>query len=164
MVLIGASIIFQLLGGKLEPPACRVLHGRLVEKVPEAFDQHRARYPDPARQSIHVPALRGRRVQPLERGAGHAAVFIRNTLAPQLGIRVDSVHAEVRRKGDFRGLLAMANTIPDLSDLEINIQIQSPESAEKVQRLYQAWLERCPVYLALTKPMAIKTTLMAPAS
>lgn len=96
--------------------------------------------------------------------AGCAAVFIRNTLAPQLGVRVDSVHAEVRCKTDFRGLLAMAGAVPDLQDLEINIQIQSPESPEKIQRLYQAWLERCPVYLALTKPMAVKTTLATIAS
>lgn len=91
--------------------------------------------------------------------AGCAAVFIRDTLAPQLGVRVDAVQAEVRCKADFRGLLAMPGAVPDLQDLEVTIQIQSPESEEKVWGLYQAWLERCPVYLALTKPLAVKTTL-----
>jgi uncharacterized OsmC-like protein len=91
--------------------------------------------------------------------AGCAVVFIRDTLAPQLGVRVDAVKAEVRCKADFRGLLAMPGAVPDIQDLEINIQIESPESQEKLQRLYQAWLERCPVYLALTKPVTVKTAL-----
>jgi uncharacterized OsmC-like protein len=88
--------------------------------------------------------------------AGCAVVFIRDTLAPQLGVRVDSVQADVRCEADFRGLLAMPGTAPDIQDLEVNIQITSPESEEKVQRLYQAWLQRCPVYLALTKPLKIR--------
>ena len=91
--------------------------------------------------------------------AGCAAVFIRDTLAPQLGIRVDSVQAEVKCKADFRGLLGMPGAIPDLDNLELNIQIQSQESEDQVQALYRVWLERCPVYLALTKPLAVKTTL-----
>jgi len=91
--------------------------------------------------------------------AGCAAVFIRDTLAPQLGVRVDSVHAEVKCKTDFRGLLGMPGTVPDLQDLEIGIRIQSPDSEDKVQGLYRTWLERCPVYLALTKPLSLKTTL-----
>ena len=53
----------------------------------------------------------------------------------------------------------MPGAVPDLQDLEIAIRIQSPDSEDKVQALYRAWLERCPVYLALTKPLSIKTTL-----
>jgi uncharacterized OsmC-like protein len=86
-------------------------------------------------------------------------VFIRDTLAPQLGVQVDSVRAEVRCKADFRGLLAMPGAVPDIEDLEVHIEIQSPDSDEQVQQLYVAWRERCPVYLALTKPMSVKTTL-----
>jgi uncharacterized OsmC-like protein len=92
--------------------------------------------------------------------AGCAAVFIHDTLAPQLGLRVDSVQAEVRCKTDFRGLLGIPGTVPDLHDLEIRIQIQSPEPKDQVQALYRAWLERCPVYLALTKPLSVKTSLI----
>ena len=91
--------------------------------------------------------------------SGCAVVFIRDTLAPQLGVRVDSVQAEVRCKADFRGLLAMPGAVPDIQDLEVSIQIKSSDSEEKVQNLYEAWLERCPVYLALTKPLSVKTTL-----
>lgn len=91
--------------------------------------------------------------------AGCAAVFICDTLAPQLGVRVESVHAEVKCKADFRGILGMPGAAPDLQDLEMSIQIQSPEAEDKVQALYRTWLERCPVYLALTKPLSVKTAL-----
>lgn len=91
--------------------------------------------------------------------SGCAVLFIRDTLAPQLGVRVDAVHAEARCKADFRGLLGISGAVPDLEDVEITIRIQSPDGEEKVQALYQAWLERCPVYLALTKPLAVKATL-----
>jgi uncharacterized OsmC-like protein len=91
--------------------------------------------------------------------AGCAVAFIRDTLAPQLGVRVDAVRAEVRCRADFRGLLGMPGATPDLEDLDIAIEIQSSESEDKVRRLYETWLARCPVYLALTKPVAVKTSL-----
>lgn len=91
--------------------------------------------------------------------AGCAVVFIRDVLAPQQGVRVDSVEAEARCRADFRGLLAMADAAPDLQELELSIQIRSPDSEEKIQGVYQAWLERCPVYLALTKSTAVKVQL-----
>ena len=91
--------------------------------------------------------------------SGCAVLFIQNTLAPQLGVRVDSVQAEARCKADFRGLLGMPGALPDLTDIEIAIHIQSPDSDENLQRLYQAWLERCPVYLSLAKPLSIHTSL-----
>jgi uncharacterized OsmC-like protein len=90
---------------------------------------------------------------------GCAAVFIRDTLAPQLGIRVDGVQAEVKCRTDLRGLVGMPGAAPDLDDLEIVIQIQSPEAEDRVQALYRAWLDRCSVYLALTKPLAVRTAL-----
>jgi uncharacterized OsmC-like protein len=90
---------------------------------------------------------------------GCAAVFIRDTLAPQLGVRVDSVQADVKCKADFRGLLGLPGAIPDLENLEIAIQIKSPESDEKGQALDRAWQDRCPDDLALTKPLTVKAAL-----
>ncbi len=90
--------------------------------------------------------------------SGCAVLFIRDTLAPQLGVQVDAVHAEVRCSTDFRGLLAMSGTVPDLEDVELAIRIDSPESQDRIDALYAAWLERCPVYLALTKPLAVRAT------
>ena len=91
--------------------------------------------------------------------AGCAAVFIRDTLAPQLGVCVESVRADVKCKTDCRGLLGVPGIPPDLQNLEISVHIQSPDPKDKVQALYRTWLARCPVYLALTKPLSIKVTL-----
>jgi uncharacterized OsmC-like protein len=91
--------------------------------------------------------------------AGCAVAFIRDVLAPQQGVRVDAVEVEARCRADFRGLLGMADAEPDLQELELAIDIRSPDSAEKVRGVYEAWLERCPVYLALAKPTAVKVEL-----
>lgn len=77
--------------------------------------------------------------------AGCAVVFIRDTLAPQLGVRVESVEATAECQSDSRGLLGMAGVIPDLQDIRLRIGIQSPDSEDKVQKLYRTWRERCPV-------------------
>lgn len=89
--------------------------------------------------------------------AGCAAVFIQDTLAPQLGVRIDSVEAAAQCRSDARGLLALDGATPDLSDIELQVSIQSPDSEEKLRALQDAWLARCPVYLALAKPMPVKT-------
>jgi uncharacterized OsmC-like protein len=41
----------------------------------------------------------------------------------------------------------------------LTIAIQSPEDEDAVRRVYQAWQERCPVYLALTKALPVATSL-----
>lgn len=91
--------------------------------------------------------------------AGCAAVFIRDTLAPQLGVAVDEVEATARCESDARGLLGMAGAAPDLKDIRLEIKIRSAEPEARVRQVYEAWLERCPVYLALSKPMRVETSL-----
>ena len=91
--------------------------------------------------------------------AGCAAVFIRNTLAPQLGVRVDAVEATAQCEADARGLLGMAGAEPDLHNIRLDIRVQSPDSESDVQRLYEAWQERCPIYLALTKAMDVSLNM-----
>jgi uncharacterized OsmC-like protein len=39
------------------------------------------------------------------------------------------------------------------------IAIRSSENEDAVRRVYQAWQERCPVYLALTKALPVATSL-----
>ncbi len=87
--------------------------------------------------------------------AGCAVVFIRDTLAPQLGVRVDAVEATAECEADARGLLGMEGAEPDLKNLRLEIRIQSPDGEGDVQRVYEAWQERCPIYLALTKAMNV---------
>ena len=91
--------------------------------------------------------------------AGCAVVFIRDTLAPQLGVQVEGVEATAQCEADSRGLLGMEGTVPDLQNVQLTIRIQSPEPEEKVRRLYETWLERCPIYLALIKPLRVETAL-----
>src|SRR3712207_6382167 len=81
--------------------------------------------------------------------AGCAVVFIRDTLAPQLGVRVDAVEATAQCEADARGLLGMAGAEPDLKDIRLDIRVQSSDSDEEVQKVYEAWRGRCPHYFGL---------------
>jgi uncharacterized OsmC-like protein len=87
--------------------------------------------------------------------AGCAVVFIRDTLAPQLGVRVEAVEATAQCEADARGLLGMADAVADLQNIRLDIRVQSPDSEGEVQRLYEAWRECCPIYLALTKALDV---------
>ena len=91
--------------------------------------------------------------------AGCAVVFIRDTLAPQLGVPVESVEATARCESDARGLLGMTGATPDLRNIDLAIQVTSAAGEAAARRLYDAWQERCPIYLALVKPTPVKTTL-----
>ncbi len=91
--------------------------------------------------------------------AGCAVVFIRDTLGPLLNVRITDVRATVRCRADFRGLLGLDSAPPDLQDIELDITISSPDGERDVRSVMQAWTERCPVYLALTKPMNVATTI-----
>jgi uncharacterized OsmC-like protein len=90
--------------------------------------------------------------------AGCAVVFIRDTLAPQLGVPVESVKATARCESDARGLLGMSGAAPDLQNMELAIQVTSPAGEAGARRLYDAWQERCPIYLALVKATPVMTT------
>src|SRR5947207_6612387 len=75
--------------------------------------------------------------------AGCAVVFIRDTLAPQLGVEVASVEATARCESDARGLLGMSGTAPDLQNIELAIQVTSAAGEAGARRLYDVWQERC---------------------
>ena len=91
--------------------------------------------------------------------AGCAVVFIRDTLAPQLGVTLDAVEATAECATGARGLLGISGVAPDLSNVGLTIAVKSSEPEDAVRRVYQAWQERCPVYLALTKALPVATTL-----
>jgi uncharacterized OsmC-like protein len=91
--------------------------------------------------------------------AGCAVVFIRDTLAPQLGVRVDAIEATAQCETDARGLLGMDSVAPDLCNIGLTIGIQSPGNEDAVRKVYQVWQERCPVYLALIKALPVATRL-----
>ena len=91
--------------------------------------------------------------------AGCPVAFIRDTPAPQLGVRVAAVEATAQCETDARGLLGMAGAEPGLQNIRLDIRVQSPDSEDDVQRLYEAWRERCPIYLALTKAMDVSLNM-----
>ena len=91
--------------------------------------------------------------------AGCAVVFIRDTLAPQLGVRVETVEATAQCEADSRGLLGMDGVAADLQNIQLDIRVQSPDSESEMQKIYQAWQERCPIYLALTKAMDVSLNM-----
>jgi uncharacterized OsmC-like protein len=84
--------------------------------------------------------------------AGCAVVFVRDTLAPQLGMTVTAVEATVRCNTDARGLLGMDGAEPDLRDIGLDVSVASPDGEERLAELTRVWQERCPIYLALLKP------------
>lgn len=87
--------------------------------------------------------------------AGCAVVFVRDVLGPQLGIRLDEVRARVGCETDARGLLGFDGVAPDLEAMHLEVTISSPDGAEAVDRIAGVWKERCPIYLALTKPTSV---------
>jgi uncharacterized OsmC-like protein len=91
--------------------------------------------------------------------AGCAVAFLRDTLAPQLGVRVDDVSAVARCTADARGLLGIDGATPDLGNVAIEITIVSSEPQSRIDVLYQAWLERCPIYLALLKSNSVSASV-----
>lgn len=93
--------------------------------------------------------------------AGCAVVFVRDTLAPQLGVRVDAVDATVRCETDARGLLGLGGAEPDLRGVSLEVSVQSPDGADAVARIAAVWQARCPIYLALIKPTDVALTFRA---
>lgn len=93
--------------------------------------------------------------------AGCAVVFVRDTLAPQLGIRVDAVEAKVRCETDARGLLGIGGAEPDLRGVSLDVTIDSPDGDEAVATIAGVWQERCPIYLALVKPTDVAVSFSA---
>ncbi len=87
--------------------------------------------------------------------AACGVAFINDTLAPEFGVTVRGVTAVARCKTDIGGLLAIENSIPDLTDIEIEITVDTDDPASKSDPMFAAWQARCPIYLALRNPNAV---------
>jgi len=90
--------------------------------------------------------------------AGCGVAFLVDTLAPQFDVRLDGVTATARCSSDARGLLGMGDASPALSDLQLDIEIRSPDPTAKTQPMLDAWRERCPIFLALARPNDVALT------
>lgn len=90
--------------------------------------------------------------------AGCGVAFLHDTLAPQFGVEIDGITAVARCSADARGLLGIDGVPSDLGDLELDIQVSTSSPADRVEAMFAAWRERCPIYLALLKPNSIALT------
>ncbi|HEY4188892.1 MAG TPA: OsmC family protein [Candidatus Limnocylindrales bacterium] len=88
--------------------------------------------------------------------AGCAVAFLNDTLAPQFEVAIDDVTAVAGCSTDQRGLLGMDGVSPDLDDLRLEIRVSSRSSSAKVEAMLAAWRERCPIYLALLRPLSVE--------
>lgn len=91
--------------------------------------------------------------------ASCAVVFLRDTLACQLGLSIQSVEATVQCDTDYRGLLALDGAAAGLGSVGLRIRVVSSEGTEAVENLYRLWKERSPVLLALAPGLPIEMTL-----
>lgn len=87
--------------------------------------------------------------------AGCAVVFVRDTLGPQLGMSINAVEATVRCETDARGLLGVGGAAPDLRNVSLDVSVESEDGEDALAQLARVWEERCPIYLALQKPVEV---------
>jgi uncharacterized OsmC-like protein len=82
-------------------------------------------------------------------------VFISDTLAPEFGVTVNGITAVARCSADLAGLVGIEGAVPDLTDLEIEITVNTPDPQSKTGPMLDAWQRRCPIFLALRNPNAV---------
>lgn len=87
--------------------------------------------------------------------AACAVAFVNDTLAPEFGVEVEDLSAEARCATDLGGLVGVAGADPRLKDFTLSIVLTSSSPADSIDALQQAWLARCPVYLALMEPSGV---------
>lgn len=59
---------------------------------------------------------------------------------------------------DLGGLLGIDGARPNLGDLRVEISISTPSPRDRVDALQQAWLDRCPIYLAVRDANEVDTS------
>jgi uncharacterized OsmC-like protein len=90
--------------------------------------------------------------------AGCGVAFLHDTLAPQFGVRIDGVTAVARCSTDLRGLIGMDDASPELLDIALDIEVATSDPGDRVEAMFAAWRERCPIYLALLRPRTVELT------
>jgi uncharacterized OsmC-like protein len=96
--------------------------------------------------------------------AGCAVAFLNDTLAPEFGVHVNALRATVACSADLAGLVGVPGAAPDLGELTLDVELDSPSPAARVHAMQQAWLQRCPIFLALLKPQEVAVNFRGPAA
>ena len=90
--------------------------------------------------------------------AGCGVAFLQDTLAPQFGVRIDTITAVARCSTDLRGLIGMDGASPELMDIALDIEVTTSDPGDRVDAMFAAWRERCPIFLALLRPKTVELT------
>jgi uncharacterized OsmC-like protein len=93
--------------------------------------------------------------------AGCGVVFLRDTLAPEFGVTITAMEATASCRADVGGLLGIDGTTPALDQIRLDLRVTSPDPQERIDAMFAAWRERCPVYLALRHPNEVALDLQA---
>ena len=93
--------------------------------------------------------------------AGCAVAFLSDTLAPQFGVRLDGITAVARCSTDARGLLGIDGASPELGDIALDVEVDTPDGDDKTAPLFRAWQERCPIYLGILRPNSVELSMRA---
>jgi uncharacterized OsmC-like protein len=92
--------------------------------------------------------------------AGCGVAFLNDTLAPEFDVTIHGITAVARCRADLAGLVGIVGAAPDLTDLELDIEVVTPDPESKTGPMLDAWQRRCPIFLALRNPnaVALRTT------
>jgi uncharacterized OsmC-like protein len=87
--------------------------------------------------------------------AGCGVAFLNDTLAPEFGVTVRGITVVARCKADLAGLVGIEDADPSLTDIELEIEVDTADPESKTGPMFEAWQRRCPIYLALRNPNAV---------
>lgn len=90
--------------------------------------------------------------------AGCAVALLADTLAPLFGVTVDGLSATAKCSSDASGLLGIDGRDPAVSGIELSVTVRSTDPEDRLQQMFAAWRERCPIYLALLRPNDVSLT------
>ena len=92
--------------------------------------------------------------------AGCGVAFLNDTLAPEFDVTVRGITVVARCKTDLAGLVGIEGADPDLTEIELEIEVDTPDPGSKTGPMFEAWQQRCPIFLALRNPnaVAVQTT------
>ncbi|WP_440073302.1 OsmC family protein [Streptosporangium sp. OZ121] len=76
---------------------------------------------------------------------------------PKLGIRVDDIHIRLAGTVDLRGLLGLSDDVrPGFEQIDVEVTLTGPESAERYERLANEVEAHCPVLDSLQVPVTTR--------
>jgi hypothetical protein len=76
-------------------------------------------------------------------------------------VTIEAITATARCRADAAGLVGVEGALPNLSDIELEINVRTPDPEGKTGPMFEAWRARCPIFLALRNPNAIALQLAA---